>query len=105
MAIPFDDIKDLAKQRIIEQQSRVTNKPLTERDFEDISFCITEIERHIQECAEQGKQKFTYDCSALELHVFNALADAFKRENKLFFVMTKDGDKTLTVDWTGKHEV
>jgi len=105
MAISFNEVKDLAKQRILEQQNRVMNKPLSERDLEDIQFCISEIERHIQECAQEGKQKFTYDCSTFDLHVFHALANAFKEENKLFFVLTSDGDMSLTVDWTGKHEV
>lgn len=105
MAIKFEEIRDLAKERIVEQKSLDAEKPLTEQQKSDIAFLVTEMEKYIIEYADEGKQVFVYDCSKLERHVFHGLARAFVETNPNFFVMTRDGVQELTVDWTGKHEV
>lgn len=105
MPLVFEEIKNLAKRRIEEKQSLNKERPLTEKEKESILFFVTEMERYIRQYADQGKQKFTYDCSKLEVHVFHALAVEFKNQNKYFFVTTRDGCQELTVEWTGKNEV
>lgn len=105
MAINFEEIRDLAKQRIEEEKSLNVEKELTQQDKEDIKFLVSEMEKYIKQYADQGKQTFSYDCSRLERHVFFALATAFVEENPNFFVTTLDGAQEMTVDWSGKHEV
>lgn len=105
MTISFEEIRDLAKKVIAEKESLHLEKPLTEQQQKDIEFLVSEMERYIKDYASRGQQKFVYDCSKLERHVFHALARSFKEVNKNFFVTTRDGCQELTVDWTGKHEV
>lgn len=104
MPIVFEEIRDLAKKRIAEK-TKVVVKNLTEREMQEITFFIGDMERYIKQYANEGKQKFVYDCSKLEKHVFHALAEKFKEVNKYFFVTTRDGCQELTVEWTGKNEV
>lgn len=105
MPLVFEEIKELAKKRIEEKANKDKNKSLTQEEQEQIDFYVTEMERYIQDYANNGKQKFVYDCSKLKPHVFHALAAAFKQVNKYFFVTTRDGCQELTVEWTGKNEV
>jgi len=105
MGLDFEQTRDLAKQKIREKDALEGEKPLTERQKSDIEFYVKQMEKHIQEYANRGKQTFLYDCSKLEKHVFYALARAFKDENPSFFVMTRGGCQELTVDWSDKHEV
>lgn len=105
MAISFENIKTTSKQKIIEIKKTHGVNSITEQDWKNIDFYVTEMERHIVEHAESGLQKFIYDCSTLELNVFHALATAFKKENGDFFVMTSDGEKRITVEWSGQSEV
>lgn len=105
MALDFEQTRDLAKQRIREMEALEGDKPLTERDKQDIQFYVKQMEEHVRNYANRGKQTFLYDCSKLEKHVFYALARAFKDENPSFFVMTRGGCQELTVDWSDKHEV
>lgn len=105
MALNFEETRDLAKQRIKENDEAHSEKPLTQQDIKDIEFFVTEMEKYVKEYAERGKQVFMYDCSKLEKHVFYGLAAAFKAENPSFFVMTRGGCQELTVDWTDNHEV
>jgi hypothetical protein len=105
MGLDFEQTRDLAKQKIREKDALEGEKPLTERQKSDIEFYVKQMEKHILEYANRGKQTFLYDCSKLEKHVFYALARAFKDENPSFFVMTRGGCQELTVDWSDKHEV
>lgn len=104
MAIEFSEIRDLAKKRIAEK-TKVIVKQLTENEIKQIDFLVGDMELYIKQYANEGKQKFVYDCSRLEKHVFHALAERFKEVNKYFFVTTRDGCQELTVEWTGKNEV
>ena len=105
MPLVFEEIKNLAKKRIEEKTSKTLDKPLTQEDVDQIEFYVGEMEKYVLEYADQGKQKFMYDCSKLKPHVFHALAVAFKDANRYFFVTTRDGCQELTVEWTGKNEV
>lgn len=105
MALNFEEVRDLAKQRIREADPSENEKELSQQELNDIEFYVEEMERHIARYAEKGKQTFLYDCSKLEKHIFYSLAQAFKAENPSFFVMTRGGCQELTVDWSDKHEV
>lgn len=105
MAIDFEQTRDLAKKKIREKKSMEGDKPLTEQEKNDIQFYVKQMEGHVQNYANQGKQTFVYDCSKLQRNVFYALAEAFKAENPEFFVMTRGGCQELTVDWSDSHEV
>lgn len=105
MALDFDEIRDLTKQKIREREEREHDATLTEQQKKDVEFFVNEMENYVNSYANVGKQSFLYDCSRLEKKVFRALADAFKAQNPHFFVMTKSGCQELTVDWSGKHEV
>jgi hypothetical protein len=105
MPLVFEEIKNLAKQRIQEKENKTLNKTLTEDDKEQIEFYVAEMEKYVKDYANQGKQRFVYDCSKLKPHVFHALAVAFKEVNRYFFVTTRDGYQELAVEWTGKNEV
>lgn len=104
MALDFNEIRDLAKQKIREQEALNEDKALTEQQQKDVEFLVSEMENYVKSYADSGKQSFLYDCSKLQRNVFRALADAFKAQNPHFFVMTKSGCQELTVDWSGKHE-
>lgn len=103
MAINFEETRDLARQRLREKQRQ--ELPLTEQEKNDIDFYVQEMENHIKNYANEGKQTFMYDCSKLERHIFHGLARSFKDENPEFYVATRDGCQELTVDWSDKHEV
>ena len=105
MAIDFEQIKQLAKKRIEEKRVKLKPEQLSEYDKKNIDRWILEIENYIIEYADEGKQKFVYDCSKLKLHVFHALAVEFKKRNGNFFVTTQEGCQEIVFDWTGKHEV
>lgn len=105
MALNFEETRDLAKQRIREMDAKEDERELTEQEKSDIQFYVEEMERHVTDYANKGKQSFLYDCSKLEKFIFYSLARAFKDENPSFFVMTRGGCQELTIDWTDKHEV
>lgn len=105
MSLNFEEIKELAKKRIIEKEQKNKIEGLTELELNDIRFYVEELERYIFEYANKGKQKFIYDCSKLKTHVFYALAVTFKEGNPGFFVTTRGGCQELTIEWTGKNEV
>jgi len=105
MTINFEEIRDLAKKRIAEKEVKLKPEELSEADKRNIERWILEIESYIEKYADQGKQKFIYDCSKLKKHIFHALAYEFKKKNGNFFVTTQDGCQEMVFDWTGKHEV
>jgi hypothetical protein len=105
MPLVFEEIKNLAKKRIEEKTNKAQNQVLTEDEKEQIIFYVSEMEKYVKDYANQGKQRFVYDCSKLKPHVFHALAVAFKDVNRYFFVTTRDGCQELAVEWTGKNEV
>lgn len=105
MSLDFEHIKNTAKKVIAERQKNSTDIPLTDLDRSNIDYYIKHLEEYIQEYAEDGEQKITYDCTKLKRHIFFAFADEFKLRNPLFFVVTSAGDQKLIVEWTGKNEV
>lgn len=105
MSLDFEEIKNLANKRIEEKKIKLKPEELTERDRQNVDYYISQIEGYIRQYADEGKQKFVYDCSKLKLHIFHALAVTFKEKNGNFFVTTQDGCQEMVIDWTGKHEV
>lgn len=105
MAINFEEIRDIAKQKILEKKKRTLNVELTEQEKENVQFYVSELEKYIAQYASRGEQKFTYDCSELSPQVFRSIATTFKNRNPLFFVMRNYGEQHLTIEWTGNNEV
>lgn len=105
MPLDFEQVKNLAKQRIAEKQKNITDIPITDLDRSNIDFYVSDLEEYIRNYADEGEQKITYDCSKLKRHIFFAFANEFKLRNPLFFVVTSAGDQRLIVEWTGKSEV
>lgn len=105
MALVFEQIKNLANKKIKEELEKNKVKELTEREKRHVLFYLKDIESRILELAKDGYQRFVYDCSKLEAHIFHAIAVEFKKQSPGFFVTTQDGCQELVVEWTGKNEV
>jgi hypothetical protein len=79
--------------------------PLTQKELDKIQYYIRDMEENILQLAEQGKDKFTYDCSKISEKMFLELATQFKQRNPLFFIVQQNFLQTLIVNWSGDNEV
>ena len=103
MALDYSAIREKTK-----KANHVIKKldvPLTQKELDKIQYYIQDMEENILQLAEQGKDKFTYDCSKISEKMFLELAVQFKQRNPLFFVLQQNFLRTLVVDWTNKNEV
>ena len=103
MALDYSAIREKTK-----KANHVIKKldvPLTQKELDKIQYYIQDMEENILQLAEQGKDKFTYDCSKISEKMFLELAVQFKQRNPLFFVLKQNFLQTLVVDWTNKNEV
>ena len=105
MPLDFNEIKDLSEKRKKEKQEQHLKVQLTEQDLKRVAGYVQQMEEYILEYADTGRQSFSYDCSRLSKHMFNAVVDKFKLDNKNFFVLVHSGTQEITVQWTGKNEV
>jgi hypothetical protein len=103
MGLDYSAIREKTK-----KASHVIKKldvPLTQKELDKIQYYIEDIESHILEFAEAGKDKFTYDCSRITEKMFLELAVQFKERNPHFFILQNNFLQTLVFDWTAKNEV
>lgn len=102
MPLDYNEIKQKTKAFVKEEKKE---EELTQKELVKIQSYIEDMELYIASFAEEGKDKFVYDCSKISARLFHNLCIAFKQQNPLFFVLCDYGIQKLTIEWHGKNEI
>jgi hypothetical protein len=106
----FEEIKKLtedAKKKAVIERKEASTKikiALTPEEDKRVVGWVKELEKYIKQWAEQGHSLFMYDCSKLQVHLFEEIALVFKQKNPHFYVETRGGTQMIRVTWDGKNE-
>lgn len=110
--LEIDEIRKLTeeskKNNVKQKIQKITSDDkieLTDKEKIRVLEYVADIEQHIPKFAKQASDKFRYDCSELERHIFFEIAKKFKEHNPRFYVQTHGGNQLIMIDWTGKNEV
>lgn len=99
----FENVKEIATFR---KNYEVLNpKELTGEELDYIEICIEDLKKKITSAAQKGNFQLDYDCSSMDLAIFNELSKRFKYRYTKFMVIKDFGQKMLSIRWTGKNEV
>ena len=109
MSLDFEVIQEATnkakKEKIITKIEKHTpTYTLTEKESKLIDSYVRDMEKHITKFASVGKDKFTYDCSKIDLSHYLELAKRFKAANPKFYVESHNGPRLIIIDWVGKNE-
>lgn len=102
MPLDYNQIREKTKSTIKQEQKE---DEYTQKDLDKIESYIEDMEFYISSFAEEGKDKFVYDCSKISVKLFKKLCIEFKQRNPLFFVLCDYGIQKLTIEWHGKNEI
>lgn len=102
MPLDYNQIREKTKAFVKQEQKE---EELTQKELDKVQSYIEDMEFYISSFAEEGKDKFVYDCSKISAKVFHKLCISFKNRNPLFFVLCDYGIQKLTIEWHGKNQV
>lgn len=111
LMLDYENIKKLTKEA--KQKNVQANKiqaenieiVLTNEEILMVDKWVKEVEKYVAKFASNGSDKFLYDCSKIDTHLFYETALRFKMRNPKFYVETHGGTQMLVVQWNGKNEV